>query len=70
LYDTSYCLTVFNEKSEGLREIPHLLHRPLEIRILSLIDLRFIILFIILPQLPHTTSKQGYDITHINSMVE
>jgi hypothetical protein len=45
------------------------LHRPLEIRILSFIDLRFIILLIVLPQLPHTTSKQGYDITHINSMV-
>lgn len=65
-----HCFTVFKEKSDGLREIPHLLHRPLERRMLSFIDFRFIILLIVLPQLPHTTSKQGYDITLINSMVE
>ncbi|MGZ5547421.1 MAG: hypothetical protein ACXWFZ_05665 [Nitrososphaeraceae archaeon] len=54
-----YCFTVFNEKSEGFNEIPHLLHLPLEGRILSLIDFRFIIRLIVDPQLPHTTSKQG-----------
>ncbi|MDW3625730.1 MAG: hypothetical protein QOK72_03725 [Nitrososphaeraceae archaeon] len=70
MYDSCHCFTVFNEKSDGLREIPHLLHLPLERRILSFIDFRFIILLIVLPQLPHTTSKQGYDIIHINSIVE
>lgn len=54
-----YCFTVFNEKSEGFSEIPHLLHLPLEGRILSLIDFRFIIRLIVDPQLPHITSKQG-----------
>ena len=64
-----HCFTVFKEKSDGLREIPHLLHRPLERRMLSFIDFRFIILLIVLPQLPHTTSKQGYDITHLYSII-
>ena len=54
-----YCFTVFNEKSVGFSEIPHLLHLPLEGRILSLIDFRFIIRLIVVPQLPQTTSKQG-----------
>ena len=26
-----YCFTVFNEKSEGFSEIPHLLHWPVEV---------------------------------------
>ena len=57
--NSNYCFIAFNEKSVGLREIPHLLHLPLNGRILSFIDLRFIILLIVVPQFPHTTSKQG-----------
>jgi len=45
----------------GLSEFPQTLHLPLEERRISLIDLRFKILLITAPHLPHTTSMDGYD---------
>lgn len=54
-----HCFIVCSEKSVGLSEIPHLLHLPLKGRMLSLIDFRFIILLIVVPQFPQTISKQG-----------
>ena len=49
----------FIVKSEGFKETPHLLHLPLKGLMLSLTDLRLIILLILVPQLPQIISIDG-----------
>jgi hypothetical protein len=57
--------------SEGLRAFPQILQRPFVGLKTSLIDFKFIILFITDPHLPQTISIDGYDMVRtLNNVVD